>query len=91
MASLKSYFSAAVFSGMMILSCAPKAWAEGEVNVYSYRQPELIQPLLDAGRLVALSENEAPSPFGYDLICPQENRSRPRFRAFSEWLAEECA
>ncbi len=25
-----------------------------------------------------------PSPFGYDLICPQENRSRPRFRAFSE-------
>ena len=46
----------------------------------------LIQPLLDAGRLVALSENEAPSPFGYDLICPQENRSRPRFRAFSEWL-----
>ena len=51
----------------------------------------LIQPLLDAGRLVALSENEAPSPFGYDLICPQENRSRPRFRAFSEWLAEECA
>ncbi|WP_255964862.1 hypothetical protein, partial [Klebsiella pneumoniae] len=28
-----------------------------------------------AGRLVALSENEAPSPFGYDLICPQENRS----------------
>ena len=51
----------------------------------------LIQPLLDAGRLVALSENEAPSPFGYDLICPQENRSRPRFRAFSEWLAAECA
>ena len=42
-------------------------------------------------RLVALCENEAPSPFGYDLICPQENRSRPRFRAFSEWLAEECA
>ncbi len=51
----------------------------------------LIQPLLDAGRLVALSENEAPSPFGYDLICPQENRSRLRFRAFSEWLAAECA
>ena len=48
MASLKSYFSAAVFSGMMILFCTPKAWAEGEVNVYSYRQPELIQPLLDA-------------------------------------------
>ncbi|MED5830395.1 hypothetical protein VZ231_25205, partial [Enterobacter hormaechei] len=21
----------------------------------------------------------------------QENRSRPRFRAFSEWLAAECA
>ncbi len=51
----------------------------------------LIQPLLDAGRLVALSENEAPSPFGYDLICPQENRPASRFRAFSEWLAAECA
>lgn len=50
----------------------------------------LIQPLLAAGNLVALSEQEVMSPFGYDLICPQENRSRPRFRAFSEWLAMEC-
>ncbi len=48
MASLKSYFSAAVFSGLTILSFAPAARAEGEVNVYSYRQPELVQPLLDA-------------------------------------------
>ncbi|MBO9655633.1 MAG: Fe(3+) ABC transporter substrate-binding protein [Agrobacterium tumefaciens] len=48
MASLKSCFSAAVFSGLTILSFAPAALAEGEVNVYSYRQPELIQPLLDA-------------------------------------------
>ncbi|AAK86021.2 Fe(3+) ABC transporter substrate-binding protein [Agrobacterium fabrum] len=48
MASLKSRFSAAVFSGLTILSLAPAALAEGEVNVYSYRQPELIQPLLDA-------------------------------------------
>jgi iron(III) transport system substrate-binding protein len=24
------------------------AWADGEVNIYSYRQPELIKPLLDA-------------------------------------------
>ena len=39
----------------------------------------LIQPLLDAGRLVALSENEAPSPFGYDLICPQEEPFPPDF------------
>ena len=29
------------------LSAMP-AFAEGEVNIYSYRQPELIQPLLDA-------------------------------------------
>ncbi|WPS00782.1 LysR substrate-binding domain-containing protein [Klebsiella aerogenes] len=50
----------------------------------------LIQPLLAAGKLVALSDQEVVSPFGYDLICPQENRSRPRFRAFSEWLAMEC-
>ena len=27
---------------------AGAAFAEGEVNIYSYRQPELIQPLMDA-------------------------------------------
>jgi len=34
-------FSTAIFA-------AGSAWADGEVNIYSYRQPELIQPLLDA-------------------------------------------
>lgn len=31
----------------VLLSSATSAWADGEVNIYSYRQPELIQPLLD--------------------------------------------
>lgn len=36
---------AAVFSALF---AASPAFADGEVNIYSYRQPELIQPLLDA-------------------------------------------
>ncbi len=39
----------------------------------------LIQPLLAAGKLVALSEQEVMSPFGYDLICPQEKPFSPAF------------
>lgn len=63
--------------------------AENGLGVMMGRQT-LIQPQLDSGKLVALSEEKVPSPFGYDLICPQENRSRLRFLAFSEWLQEEC-
>lgn len=63
--------------------------AENGLGVMMGRQT-LIQPALASGRLVALSEEKVASPFGYDLICPQENRSRPRFRAFSEWLKTEC-
>lgn len=63
--------------------------AENGLGVMIGRQT-LIQPLLATGRLITLSEDKAPSPFGYDLICPRENRARPRFRAFSEWLQEEC-
>lgn len=50
----------------------------------------LIEPLLTAGRLVSLSDEAVSSPFGYDLICPKENRERPRFKTFSEWLKDEC-
>ncbi len=38
--------SAAILSAVTAGSSA--AWANGEVNIYSYRQPELIKPLLDA-------------------------------------------
>ena len=33
---------------LLTLGTAAPAFADGEVNIYSYRQPELIQPLLDA-------------------------------------------
>lgn len=48
MASMKSCFPAAVFACLASTSMVTAASAQGEVNVYSYRQPELIQPLLDA-------------------------------------------
>jgi ABC-type glycerol-3-phosphate transport system substrate-binding protein len=34
-------------SALCVALAAP-AWAQGEVNVYSYREHKLIQPLLDA-------------------------------------------
>ncbi len=35
-------------AALVATAIAAPAWAEGEVNIYSYRQPELIAPLLDA-------------------------------------------
>lgn len=39
---------AGALTGLAIVMGASAAYADGEVNIYSYRQPELIQPLLDA-------------------------------------------
>lgn len=36
------------FAGMLAAGTSPAARADGEVNVYSYRQPALIDPLLEA-------------------------------------------
>ncbi|WP_165456947.1 Fe(3+) ABC transporter substrate-binding protein [Agrobacterium cavarae] len=48
MARLKTSFS--TLGAVLSVACGStsSAFAGGEVNVYSYRQPELIQPLLDA-------------------------------------------
>ncbi len=48
MASLKTSFL--TLGAVLSVACGStsSAFAGGEVNVYSYRQPELIQPLLDA-------------------------------------------
>lgn len=48
MASLKTSFL--TLGAVVSIACGStsSAFAGGEVNVYSYRQPELIQPLLDA-------------------------------------------
>lgn len=49
MYSLNSGFACrAFFAAASILAAAPAFAQDGVVNVYSYRQPELIQPLLDA-------------------------------------------
>jgi iron(III) transport system substrate-binding protein len=39
---------ASLATTLTLLASAYPALADGEVNIYSYRQPELIQPLLDA-------------------------------------------
>lgn len=39
---------ASLMASATVLFAGNAAWADGEVNIYSYRQPELIQPLLDA-------------------------------------------
>ncbi|MCJ8520801.1 iron(III) transport system substrate-binding protein [Pseudorhizobium tarimense] len=45
MTSFKSTLAAAILTGTSALIAQP-ALADGEVNVYSYRQPDLIEPLL---------------------------------------------
>ncbi|MCF3640816.1 Fe(3+) ABC transporter substrate-binding protein [Rhizobium sp. TRM95111] len=45
---LRSSPLAALVISAASLAIAAPAYADGEVNIYSYRQPDLIQPLLDA-------------------------------------------
>ncbi len=51
----------------------------------------LVKPLLESGELIAPCGPVVPAGRDYALIYPQENRERPRFRAFSDWLHEEIA
>ncbi|KEQ09369.1 MAG: Fe(3+) ABC transporter substrate-binding protein [Alphaproteobacteria bacterium] len=46
MTALKGILAASALAGVSIFSVQP-AMADGEVNIYSYRQPDLIKPLLD--------------------------------------------
>ena len=59
------------------------------------RQPdprfELVRRLLDQGELVAVGGPAVAAGRNYELISPRENRERPRFRAFSDWLRSEVA
>lgn len=42
------FIRAALLGSVAFAATAGMAMADGEVNIYSYRQPELIQPLIDA-------------------------------------------
>jgi iron(III) transport system substrate-binding protein len=46
MATIRSLFAAGILASSSIFA-AQSALADGEVNIYSYRQPDLIKPLLD--------------------------------------------
>lgn len=41
-------FTSYALAAVSMLAVAGAAHAESEVNIYSYHQPELIQPLMDA-------------------------------------------
>lgn len=43
-----NFIRAALLGSVAFAATAGMAMADGEVNIYSYRQPELIQPLIDA-------------------------------------------
>ena len=47
MSSFKNTTAALSLTAAFTAFAAP-AFADGEINIYSYRQPELIQPLIDA-------------------------------------------
>ncbi len=46
--SFRSCLHALLMSGILSMAAADRAKAADEVNIYSYRQPQLIAPLLDA-------------------------------------------
>src|SRR5688572_11307059 len=46
--TMKKHLLKALVATTALAATAAPAFAEGEVNIYSYRQPELIQPVLDA-------------------------------------------
>ncbi|WP_371833404.1 Fe(3+) ABC transporter substrate-binding protein [Ferirhizobium litorale] len=45
---MKKHLLKALVATTALAATAAPAFADGEVNIYSYRQPELIQPVLDA-------------------------------------------
>jgi LysR family glycine cleavage system transcriptional activator len=51
----------------------------------------LVQPDLDAGRLVRPFAVEVPEPFSYWLAWPAGRRDRPEVAAFRDWLRAELA
>jgi iron(III) transport system substrate-binding protein len=44
----RAFLRQTALSTVLVLGTASVAFADGEVNIYSYRQPDLIQPVLDA-------------------------------------------
>ncbi|HEY5714858.1 MAG TPA: LysR substrate-binding domain-containing protein [Psychromonas sp.] len=50
----------------------------------------LIQPYLDSGELIAPFAS-IPAGMNYLLICPKGMESRPKFKAFTQWLYEQSA
>ncbi|MDI7863471.1 Fe(3+) ABC transporter substrate-binding protein [Rhizobiaceae bacterium n13] len=46
--TMKKHLLKALVATTALAATAAPAFADGEVNIYSYRQPELIQPVLDA-------------------------------------------
>lgn len=46
----------------------------------------LIRPLLDAGRLITLSEQRLPSEFAHYLVWPSRSSQRSAFVSFRSWI-----
>lgn len=48
----------------------------------------LVQPYLDSGELIA-PFRRIPAGMKYILICPKGMESRPKFKAFTSWIADQ--
>lgn len=64
--------------------------AQGGMGVAMGREV-LVRNMLEQGVLVAVGGPAVAAGRNYELISPLENRERPRFRAFSDWLRSEVA
>ncbi|MEE4244755.1 MAG: transcriptional regulator GcvA [Kangiellaceae bacterium] len=48
----------------------------------------LAQPDIQAGRLMQPFDIQLPTPFKYDLVCPEESADRPKIKAFRDWIVQ---
>jgi LysR family transcriptional regulator, glycine cleavage system transcriptional activator len=84
MARVRGFKHGAHFSHTVL---ALEAAAEGLGVVATL--PELAEPQLQAGRLLAPFELRLPLPYGYYAICARERLARAPVRDFIDWLATQ--
>ena len=67
---------------MINATCQGHGMALGWIN--------LIQPLLENGRLVRLSETDVPLKYSYYAVAPEQNFEKKQIATFIEWLKTEA-
>ena len=81
----------ALSTAVLAAAFAPAVASAADVNIYTSRQPELIQPLLDDRRLVRVEAALPAQPSGHAYwLIQAEPRPREEVRHVAEWLVAEA-